>query len=60
MNSICFILQCCQVVMWDKCPGLCTCPTLVAICPTLVATCPTLVATCPTLVATCPGQADKH
>ena len=61
MNST-FYIATAWTCLWDKCPGLCTCPTLslVATCPTLslVSTCPTLslVATCPTLslVATCP------
>ena len=28
-----FIFQGHKLVQWDKCPGLCTCPTLVATCP---------------------------
>ena len=32
-NSTCFMLQRHELVQWDKCPGVCTCPTLVATCP---------------------------
>ena len=33
MNGTCFILQWHELVWWDECPGLCTCPTVVVTCP---------------------------